>query len=82
MAQTLLVPSICNLVFAAPVVLREVRDTGNDVSERRRGTPQHLRNIRRRCRTNHLHMTRIRCPRTRRGLRFCRVRHLRPTYHL
>jgi len=46
-AQTLLVLSILNLVFASPVVLREVRDTGNDVvvvaedvttvSERRRG---------------------------------------------
>jgi hypothetical protein len=29
--QTLLVLSILNLVFAAPVVPREARDTGNDV---------------------------------------------------
>jgi hypothetical protein len=46
--QTLLVISILNLVFAAPVVRREARDTGNDVvvvandvttvSERRRDT--------------------------------------------
>jgi hypothetical protein len=48
-AQSLLVLSILNLVSAAPVVLREVRDTSNDVSvvakdvttvsERRRGLP-------------------------------------------
>ena len=46
-AQTLLVLSILNLVFAAPVVPREVRDRDNDVvaedgttvSERRRATP-------------------------------------------
>jgi len=47
MAQTLLVLSILNLVFAAPVVPREVHDTGDDVvvvaedvatgSDRRRG---------------------------------------------
>ena len=48
-AQTLVVLSILNPVFAAAVVPREVRDTGNDVvvvtedvttvSERRRDTP-------------------------------------------
>jgi hypothetical protein len=47
--QTLLVLSVLNVVFAAPVVPQEVRDTGKDVavvaedvttlSERRRGTP-------------------------------------------
>ena len=48
-AQTLLLLSILNVVFAAPVLPSEVRDTGNDVvtvaenattvSERRRGLP-------------------------------------------